>query len=215
MHADGDVEALLDIDQQDLLPMIKAEDGSILLPKGPRWPQPRRRSSLINNPLAIQLADSLSPDSKSRNAAATRAEQYSPPSASAYGSALVSELRQDDESFFSDKSDMESEAPTLAAALGARRSSLLMPTPSNLPSATESMTSMRRRPLSRHVSHIGYSQPGKVLSRLRRSSNGDDDVFPVKMRRRSDETSMVFSGVLWTATLTPHVCQNADVVRSS
>ena len=212
MHADGDVEALLDIDQQDLLPMIKGEDGSILLPKGPRWPQPRRRSSLINNPLAIQLADSLSPDSKSRNA--TRAEQYSPPSASAYGSALVSELRQDDESFFSDKSDMESEAPTLAAALGARRSSLLMPTPSN-PSATESMTSMRRKPLSRHVSHIGYSQPGKVLSRLRRSSNGDDDMFPVKMRRRSDETSMVFSGVLQTFILPPIVCHNNDVERRS
>ena len=171
--------------------MIKAEDGSILLPRGPRWPQPRRRSSLINNPLAMKLADSLVHKSEH----ATRAEQYSPPIA-VYGSALVSELRQDDESFFSDKLEMEAAAPTLAAALGARRSSLLMPSPSN-PSvvACDSITSMRnRRPVSRHVSHIGYSQPGKVLSRLRRSSNDDDEMFPVKMRRRSDETSMSMSG---------------------
>ena len=170
--------------------MIKAEDGSILLLKGPRWPEPRRRSSLINNPIAMKLADSLVHKSEH----ATRAEQYSPPD-SAYGSALVSELRQDDESFFSDKSEMESEAPTLAAALGARRSSLLMPSCSNNPLASDSITSMRnRRPLSRHVSHIGYGQPGKVLSRLRRSSNGDDEMFPVKMRRRSDETSMMLPG---------------------
>ena len=191
--ADGDIEALLDFDQQDLLPMIKAEDGSILLPRGPQWPQPRRRSSLIHNPLAMQLADSLVHKSEH----ATRAEQYSPPMA-AYGSALVSELRQDDESFFSDKSEMEAAAPTLAAALGARRSSLLMPSPCN--SSVDSITSMRnRKPVSRHASHIGYSQPGKVLSRLRRSSNGDDEMFPakmlpVKMRRSSDETSMSLSG---------------------
>lgn len=173
--------------------MIKAEDGSILLPRGPRWPQPRRRSSLINNPLAVKLADSLVHKSEH----ATRAEQYSPP-VSAYGSALVSELRQDDESFFSDKSEMEAEAPTLAAALGARRSSLLMPSscnPSVAAMACDSITSIRNRPpVSRHVSHIGYSQPGKVLSRLRRSSNGDDEMFPVKMRRRSDETCMSLPG---------------------
>ena len=190
---DGDMEALLDFDQQDLLPMIKAEDGTILLTRGPRWPQPRRRSSLINNPLAVKLADSLVHKSEH----ATRAEQYSPPM-SAYGSALVSELRQDDESFFSDKSEMEAEAPTLAAALVARRSSLLMPTscnPSAAAMACDSITSMRnRRPVSRHVSHIGYSQPGKVLSRLRRSSNGDDEMFPVKLRSRSDETSMSMPG---------------------
>lgn len=169
--------------------MIKTEDGSVLLPKGPRWPQPRRRSSLINNPLAMQLADSLVHKSEH----ATRAEQYSPPLA--YGSALVSELRQDDESFFSDKSGVESEAPSLAAALGARRSSVLTTTPSAL-STTDSISSKRnRRPVSRHVSHIGYSQPNKVLSRLRRSSNGDDEIYPVKMRRRSDETSMLLPGI--------------------
>ena len=188
--ADGDVEALLDFDQQDLLPTITGEDGSVLLPKGPRWHQPRRRSSLVNNPLAMQLASAL--EMKSRNG--TGAEQYSPPEASAYGSALVSELRQDDESFFSDKSELEAEAPTLAAALGARRSSLQMPTPSN-PSASESVYSMRRKPISRHVSHLGYGQPGKVLSRLRRSSNGDDEMFPVKIRRRSDEPTLVFEGM--------------------
>ncbi|KAL3161919.1 hypothetical protein ABBQ38_009004 [Trebouxia sp. C0009 RCD-2024] len=186
--ADADIEALLDFEKQDLLPMIKTEDGSVLLPKGPRWPQPRRRSSLINNPLAMQLADSLVHKSEH----ATRAEQYSPPLA--YGSALVSELRQDDESFFSDKSGVESEAPSLAAALGARRSSVLTTTPSAL-STTDSISSKRnRRPVSRHVSHIGYSQPNKVLSRLRRSSNGDDEIYPVKMRRRSDETSMLLPG---------------------
>ena len=188
--ADGDIEALLDFDQQDLLPMIKAEDGTILLPRGPRWPQPRRRSSLINNPLAMKLADSLVHKSEH----ATRAEQYSPP-VSAYGSALVSELQQDDESFFSDKSEMEAAAPTLAAALGARRSSLLMPSPCNSSAiACDSITMRNRRPVSRHVSHIGYSHPGKVLSRLRRSSNGDDEMFPVKLRRRSDETSMSLPG---------------------
>ena len=187
--ADGDIEALLDFDQQDLLPMIKAEDGTILFPKGPRWPQPRRRSSLINNPLAMKLAESL----VHRSEHDTRAEQYSPPM-SAYGSALVSELRQDDhESFFSDKSETEAEAPTLAAALGARRSSLLMLSTSH-PSC-DSTTSMRnRRPVSRHASHIGYSQPGKVLSRLRRSSNEDDEMFPAKLRRRSDETSLSLPG---------------------
>lgn len=172
--------------------MIQTEDGSILLPKGPRWPQPRRRSSLINNPLAMQLADSLVHKSEH----ATRAGQYSPPLA--YGSALVSELRQDDESFFSDKSRIEAEATTLAAALGARRSSVLITTPS-APSASDSITSKRnRRPVSRHVSHIGYGQPNKVLSRLRRSSNGDDEMYPVKMRRRSDETSMLLPGI-WPA----------------
>ena len=170
--------------------MIKTEDGSILLPKGPRWPQPRRRSSLINNPLVMQLADSLVHKSEH----ATRAEQYSPPLA--YGSALVSELRQDDESFFSDKSGVESEAPTLAAALGARRSSVLIIPPS-APSSSDSISSKRnRRPVSRHVSHIGYSQPNKVLSRLRRSSNGDDEMYPARMRRRSDETSMLLPGIL-------------------
>jgi len=186
--SDGDDEALLDLDKQDLLPMVKAEDGSILLPKGPRWPQPRRRSSLITNPLAIQEADSLEQQSSS----ATRAEQYSPPSSSAYSSALVSELRQDDESFFSDKSEMQAEAPTLAAALGARRSSLLVPTPSN-PSTSDSHASVRRRPVSRHVSHLGYGQQAKVLSRLRRSSNGDDEMFPAMVRRRSDDSPGTFT----------------------
>ena len=162
----------------------------MLLPKGPRWPQPQRRSSLINNPLAIQIADSLE---QKPGAAPRQLEQYSPPTSSTYGSALVSELRQDDESFFSDKSEMESEAPTLAAALGHRRSSMLSLVPSHA-SATDSLLQGRRKPLSRHVSHIGYGEKGKVLSRLRRSSNGDDEMFPAstRIRRQSHESTVTF-----------------------
>lgn len=174
------------LEKQKLLPVIRADDGSILLPQGPRWPQPRRRSSLINNPLAMQIADSL----EQMPVSASGVEQYTPATASAYGSALVSELRQDDESFFSDKSEMQEEAPTLAAALGCRRSSLLIPASTN-PSSSDSLGSMRRKPVSRHVSHIGYGQQAKMLSRLRRSSNGEDDTFLLKVRRRSHESAVV------------------------
>ena len=182
--------------------MVQADDGTILLPKGPQWPQPRRRSSIITNPIALHMvADSL--ESKPPTAFSPL-EQYSPPTSSAYGSALVSELRQDDESFFSDKSDMESEAPTLAAALGAKRSSLLMSTTS-LASSSDSLGSVRRKPVSRHVSHIGYGQQAKVLSRLRRSSNGDDEMFPTMMRRRSHESWADYS-IPGTSCLTCLMC---------
>jgi len=134
----------------------------------------------------MQIADSL----EQKPIPPSGVEQYYPATSSAYGSALVSELRQDDESFFSDKSDMQVEAPTLAAALGARRSSLLIP--SSNPSITDSLGSARRKQVSRHVSHIGYGQQSKVLSRLRRSSNGEDDLFPLKERRRSHESATVF-----------------------
>ena len=191
--------------QQDLLPMLQAEDSSTSLSKGSwLWPPRSRRSSLITNPLAMQQADSA------EHALATRAEQYCPPHSSAYGSALVSELREDDHSFFSDKTDLESEAPTLAAALGARRSSILMPTSSHA-STCESLSGSKKRPVSRHVSHIGYGQ-AKVLSRLRRSSNGDDEVFPISshMRRRS-YGSCGFQGTpahcpFWAATYPTHKC---------
>lgn len=189
VHAAGHYGALAELERlhkQNLLPAVRGEDGSVLLPQGPRWPQPRRRSSLINNPLAIQIADSL----EQKPISSSGVEQYYPATSSAYGSALVSELRQDDESFFSDKSDMQVEAPTLAAALGLRRSSLLIP--SSNTSTTDSLGSVRRKQVSRHVSHIGYGQQSKVLSRLRRSSNGEDDLFPMKVRRRSHESAIVF-----------------------
>ena len=189
MHAAGHNGALADLERlhkQNFLPTVRGEDGSVLLPQGPWWPQPRRRSSLINDPLALQIADSL----EQKPTFSSGVEQYCPAPSSAYGSALVSELRQDDESFFSDKSDMQVEAPTLAAALGLRRSSLLIP--SSNPSTTDSLGSARRKPVSRHVSHIGYGQQSKVLSRLRRSSNGEDDLFPLKERRRSHESATVF-----------------------
>ena len=188
MHAAGHNGALADLERlhkQNFLPTVRGEDGSVLLPQGPWWPQPRRRSSLINDPLALQIADSL----EQKPTFSSGVEQYCPAPSSAYGSALVSELRQDDESFFSDKSDMQVEAPTLAAALVARRSSLLI---SSNPSTTDSLGSARRKPVSRHVSHIGYGQQSKVLSRLRRSSNGEDDLFPLKERRRSHESATVF-----------------------
>lgn len=188
MHAAGHNGALADLERlhkQNLLPTVRGEDGSVLLPQGPWWPQPRRRSSLINDPLALRIADSL----EQKPIFSSGVEQYCPAPSSAYGSALVSELRQDDESFFSDKSDMQVEAPTLAAALVARRSSLLI---SSNPSTTDSLGSARRKPVSRHVSHIGYGQQSKVLSRLRRSSNGEDDLFPLKERRRSHESATVF-----------------------
>ena len=116
--------------------------------------------------------------------------QYSPATSSAYGNALVSELRQDDKSFFSDKAEEEAQTATLAAALGQRRTSLLMvTTPSSL--SSESLGSPRggRRAVSRHVSHIGYGQQGK--SRLRRSSNGEEDPFavPLEKARRSSHDS--------------------------
>lgn len=189
LHAAGHDGALAELERlhkENLLPTVRGEDGSILLPQGPRWPQPRRRSSLINNPLAMQIADSL----EQKPISSSGMEQYHPATSSAYGSALVSELRQDDESFFSDKSDLQVEAPTLAAALGARRSSLLIP--SSNPSSTDGLGSARRKPVSRHVSHIGYGPQSKVLSRLRRSSNGEDDLFPFKERRRSHESATLF-----------------------
>jgi len=189
LHAAGNNGAPAELERlhkQNLLPTVRAEDGSVLLPQGPRWPQPHRRSSLINNPLAMQIADSL----EQKPISSSGVEQYRPATSSAYGSALVSELRQDDESFFSDKSDTQVEAPTLAAALGARRSSLLIP--SSNPSSSDSLGSVQRKAVSRHVSHIGYGQQTKVLSRLRRSSNGEDDLFPFKERRRSHESATVF-----------------------
>lgn len=123
--------------------------------------------------------------------------QYSPAVSSAYGNALVSELRQNDESFFSDKSEIKSQPSTLAAALGQRHGSQVMTaTPSSI--SSESLASPHRRPVSRHVSHIGYGQHSKGMSRLRRSSNGDENPFPFlsMYRRRSHDSAVQSPGGL-------------------
>ena len=167
---------------------LKGEDSTLLLPPPPSWPQPRRRSSLITNPLALHFQDSID----ERNSLA----QYSPAMSSAYGNALVTELRQDDESFFSDKSETKSQAPTLAAALGQRRGSHLVSTTPSSPSS-ESLGSPKRKSVSRHVSHIGYGQHSSKMSRLRRSSNGDEHPFPFQtMHRRRSHDSAVTGGLL-------------------
>ena len=167
---------------------LKADDKSLLLASGPRWPQPARRSSLVTNPLALNFQDPINERSS--------LAQYSPATSSAYGSALVSELRQDDESFFSDKSETKSQPPTLAAALGQRRGShVMLASPSSL--SSESLGGAKRKPVSRHVSHIGYGQHSSKMSRLRRSSNGDEDPFPFQtMIRRRSHDSAVSAGAL-------------------
>lgn len=139
--------------------------------------------------------------------------QYSPPVSSAYGNALVSELRQDNESFFSDKSEIKLQAPTLAAALGLRHNPQVMSaTPSSL--SSESLASGQRRPVSRHVSHIGYGQHSKAMSRLRRSSNGDEEPFPFQsMRRRNSHDSVTHSlGGLYVHAVWLACCRIAGII---